>query len=93
MTIFCRPFRAVVEKILTQAKAWAMLSWPFRPIYRGSSDALTKFPSASNLGAQSVALGPEVWGSVDAHGLEGPREHPGDTSRNGSPTHHLSPGI
>jgi hypothetical protein len=28
-TIFCRPFRAVPNKTLTQAKAWAMFSSPF----------------------------------------------------------------
>ena len=40
--IFAGPFRAMVARDLTQAKAWAMLSWPFGPQnHRGARVVLT----------------------------------------------------
>ncbi len=38
---FCRPFRAVAVEKLTQAKAWAMLSCPFRAQIKGSRQSLS----------------------------------------------------
>jgi hypothetical protein len=58
-TDFRRPYRAMVARDLTQAKAWAMLSWPFGPQNhrgaRGCPNRLADGPKGQENSAQALA--------------------------------------